>query len=367
MVPKEVFNVVDFGAIPNDGIDDTRGILNAVEQLKKNNGGVLFFPKGRFQMNETIELPPYSILKGLGADYSQIYWPDRYEPLDALIRGTHSFEVSDIFLTCGNHRDGIVGNWPEPRKPLSSKDLADYKCGNISIINVTLRMLYSQFMTSNHDELIRRLPLLHMVRALRLGGENINVTGNNIYCAAGGVFEFCAYWSNISNNNFSRGNIFGWNGFSGQQLIFMDNHLGGANTTSFAALPEGSENIYWGNNFHENGFDGNNREGLSGDLRSIVYQNTVKNITSTSFSTIPGESKPWVIPSSFNTLGELKSPEGKIDNWKNSAVLIAAGKGVGQIRRIKSTDGAKIELESAWDIIPDEKSVLTIRDRKSVV
>ena len=68
-----------------------------------------------------------------------------------------------------------------------------------------------------------------------------------------------AYWSNVSNNRFCRGNIIGWNGFSGQQLIFADNHLGGANCTSFYGLPEGSENIYWGNNYHENNFDGNNR------------------------------------------------------------------------------------------------------------
>lgn len=359
-IPKEVFNVVDFGAIPNDGIDDTQAILKAVDQLKKNGGGVLFFPIGRFQMNQTIELPPYSILRGLGADYSQIYWPDTYEPPEALIKGTHSFEVSNIFLTCGNHKDGIVGNWPEPRNPLTPEERAAYKCGNISIINVTLRMLYSQYVNDNLDELKRRLPPLHYVRALRLGGENINVTGNDIYCAAGGVFEFSAYWSNISNNIFSRGNIIGWNGFSGQQLIFEGNHMGGANCISFYALPEGSENIYWGNNFQENTFDGNNRESFTGDLRIIVYLNTVENITTTSFTTIIGQGKQWVTPSLFNTIGEVTSPIGKIYNWEKGAVQIAAGKGIGQFRRIKSIDGAKIELESAWDITPDETSIITI-------
>jgi len=107
-----------------DGIDDTPAIRAAVAKLKANGGGTLFFPRGRFQMTETIELPPNSVLKGMGADHSQIYWPDTFEPLDALVRGTHSFEVSDIFLTCGNHKDGIVGNWPEPRKPLTPEERA---------------------------------------------------------------------------------------------------------------------------------------------------------------------------------------------------------------------------------------------------
>lgn len=355
--PEEVFNVVDFGAIPNDGIDDTYFILQALEQLKKNGGGILFFPVGRFQMNQTIELPPYSVLKGLGADFSQIYWPDTYEPLPALIRGTHSFEVSNIFLTCGNHRDGIVGSGPEVHG-IAHQD--DYKEGNITVMNVTLRMLHTQYLNHDMDEMKRRLPPIHMARALRLGGENLNVTGNNVYCAAGGVFEFRGYWSNISDNIFSRGNVIGWSGFRGQQLIFMNNHMGGASCISYYALPEGSENIYWGNNFIENTFDGNNRESITGDLRIIAYHNTIKNITPTSFTTITGESKSWVIPSIFNTTGEIASPTGKIEYWKNGAVQIAAGKGVGQIKRIKAVNGTKIELESPWDITPDETSIINI-------
>ena len=342
-VPKEVFNVVEFGAIPNDGIDDTPAILAAVAKLKENGGGVLFFPRGRFQMSETIELPPHSVLRGEGADYSQIYWPDTFEPLEALVQGTHSFEVSDIFLTCGNHKDGIVGNWPEPRTPLAPAEQASYQCGNITIKNITLRMLYSQYINNDLDELKRRLPPIHNARALRLGGENINVTGNDIYCAAGGVFELRAYWSNISNNRFWRGNIIGWNGFSGQQLIFADNHLGGANCTSFYGLPEGSENIYWGNNYHENNFDGNNRETVTGDGRVHTYLDNVENIT----------------PASFTLKGEIKWNKG-LHAWEKGAVQIVGGKGAGQIRRIKSIDGAKIELATAWDIVPNETSVISI-------
>ena len=360
-IPAEVFNVVDFGAIPNDGIDDSQSVLQAVEQLKKNGGGVLLFPVGRFQMNQTIELPPYTILKGMGADFSQIYWPDTYEPLNALIRGTHSFEVSNIFLTCGNHRDGIVGNIPHPHEALDSEyGNTGNKCGNISITNVTMRMLFTQFIIHDMDELKRRLQPLRPSRALRFGGENINITGNNIHCVAGGVFELRAYWSNISNNIFSRGGIAGWSGFGGQQLIFTDNHLRGSNTLSFYSWPEGSENIYWGNNYQEMTFDGNNRESLTGDLRTIVYHNHAENITPVSFTTIIGETTSWTLPSSFNSEGDNLAPAGKSEIWENGVVQIAGGRGVGQIRRIKSVEGNKIELQSAWDIIPDETSVMDI-------
>ena len=342
-VAETIFDITKYGAIPNDGIDDTAAILAAVKKLTANKGGVLFVPRGRYQMTETIELPPGSALRGVNARDAQIYWPDSFEPLDALVKGTHSFEVSDIFLTCANHKDGIVGNWPQPRQPLSEEEKANYKCGNISIRNITLRMLYSQYVNSNMDELKRRIYPIHYARALRLGGENINVTGNDIYCAAGGVFEIRAYWSNFSDNILSRGNIIGWNGYSGQQLVIENNHLGGANCTSFYGLPEGSENIYWGNNYHENNFDGNNRETITGDGRVHAYMDTVTDITPTSF-----------------TLKDKPKWRYGIDAWKNGAVQIAGGKGAGQIRRIKSVSDTKIEVVTPWAILPDETSVFNI-------
>ncbi len=341
--PQAVFNVVDFGAIANDGIDDTDAILAAVERLTANNGGTLLFPRGRFQMTATIELPPRSILRGAGANLSQVYWPDTYEPVEALVKGTHSFEVTDIFLACGFHQDGIVGNPAVPKTPLADAAAANYRSGNITVRNVTLRMLYSQYVNADKEELTRRLALLHYTRALRFGGENINVLGNDIYCAAGGVFELRAYWSRVADNRFCRGNIVGWNGFSGQQLIVENNHLGGANCTSFYGLPEGSENIYWANNVHENTFDGNNRETITGDGRVHGYMDTVENI----------------MPNSFTLKPNVPLARGA-PTWRNGAVQIAGGKGVGQLRRIRSIEGSRVELVEPWDIVPDAASVINI-------
>lgn len=341
--PQEVFNVVDCGAIANDGIDDTDAILAAVERLTANGGGTLLFPRGRFQMTATIELPPRSILRGEGANLSQVYWPDTYEPVEALVKGAHSFEVADIFLACGFHQDGIVGNPAVPKEPLDDAAAANYRSGNITVRNVTLRMIYSQYVNADMEELKRRLTLLHYTRALRFGGENINVIGNDIYCAAGGVFELRAYWSRVADNRFCRGNIVGWNGFSGQQLIVEDNHLGGANCTSFYGLPEGSENIYWANNLHENNFDGNNRETITGDGRVHGYMDTVENITPDAFTLKPNVPLARGVPA-----------------WRNGAVQIAGGKGVGQLRRIRSIEGGRVGLAEPWDIVPDATSVINI-------
>ena len=77
-IPKKhkhltVFNVVDFGAIPNDTISDQDAIQAAINAAEKNNGGVVFFPKGEFLVNvkpkktNPIEITASNIiLKGSG-------------------------------------------------------------------------------------------------------------------------------------------------------------------------------------------------------------------------------------------------------------------------------------------------------------
>lgn len=69
----KVFNVMDFGAIPNDAISDQEAIQAAIHAAEKNNGGIVFFPKGEFLVNvnptktNPIEITASNIiLKGSG-------------------------------------------------------------------------------------------------------------------------------------------------------------------------------------------------------------------------------------------------------------------------------------------------------------
>lgn len=47
----KVFNVLDYGAIPNDTISDQAAIQTAIQAAEINKGGVVFFPKGEFLVN----------------------------------------------------------------------------------------------------------------------------------------------------------------------------------------------------------------------------------------------------------------------------------------------------------------------------
>jgi len=51
MEGKQIFKVVDFGAIPNDGKDDIDAIQSAVHAAEKAEGGIILFPQGVFDFD----------------------------------------------------------------------------------------------------------------------------------------------------------------------------------------------------------------------------------------------------------------------------------------------------------------------------
>src|SRR5215831_460068 len=60
----KVFNVVDFGAKPDDDISDRAAIQAAIDAANKNGSGIVFFPKGRFITNDDSTLEKGIVSKG---------------------------------------------------------------------------------------------------------------------------------------------------------------------------------------------------------------------------------------------------------------------------------------------------------------
>jgi Pectate lyase superfamily protein len=51
MIPNRSVNVVAYGAVPNDGKDDTQAIQNAIDDLQSKGGGSVMFPAGRYDIS----------------------------------------------------------------------------------------------------------------------------------------------------------------------------------------------------------------------------------------------------------------------------------------------------------------------------
>lgn len=108
----EVFNVLDFGAIPNDSISDQEAIQKAIQAAEKNKGGIVFFPPGEYLVNvHPTESNPINItasniiLKGSGwgndgtvinmKDHMLQSFPDQPE-----------WQVNYMFKFFSDHKDG---------------------------------------------------------------------------------------------------------------------------------------------------------------------------------------------------------------------------------------------------------------------
>lgn len=93
-IPKaegKIFDVTKFGAVPNDGKADFQAVKNAVLAAEKNNGGIVFFPPGRYLFCEKkgyrkgIEIHGDNIIlkgSGSGSGGTEIFMKHYMEPKD---------------------------------------------------------------------------------------------------------------------------------------------------------------------------------------------------------------------------------------------------------------------------------------------
>ena len=73
-VKHKIFNVCDFGAVANDGKSDREAFLKAIKAAEKNGSGIIYFPKGRYDLraendpNEEIKISGSNIvIRGEGS------------------------------------------------------------------------------------------------------------------------------------------------------------------------------------------------------------------------------------------------------------------------------------------------------------
>ncbi len=84
-VPKvkaQIFDVTDFGAVANDDKSDREAFIKAIAAATKNNGGIIYFPKGRFHLrdkndqNQSIVISSSNIVlrgEGVGKNGTELF------------------------------------------------------------------------------------------------------------------------------------------------------------------------------------------------------------------------------------------------------------------------------------------------------
>ena len=115
-----VFDVAEFGAVANDGADDSEALEKALAAVADSGGGIVRFGRGRFRFDRGFELPPRLLVEGAGPAATHLVWADMETPPPALLSSTEGrLGIRDLSLYAHNYECGLAvdAGKPERGKP----------------------------------------------------------------------------------------------------------------------------------------------------------------------------------------------------------------------------------------------------------
>lgn len=347
--PTEVFNVKDFGAIGDSKTIDNAAVLEALQAAKKNGGGIVYFPQGRYRLTiGGINIPENTILQGESSETTQVYWsPFDWElgklP-DYMLSGLQNFAIENITF-CGSRigtflTSGVQSFAYQYAKLLGKKvgETYDYKnvyinnCKfyfNATAENSIVKYLdkYSGILEEINHEFIQK------IYGFKLSGSNIQMKNNDMYFSCYPL-ESDLNYSILRNNVFDASDYSHLVALGGEKFIFEDNSIQG----SIAMVR--SENAYVADCTIENNWGGD-REGFTtdggGSYNSSSAQQSEDGLTL--------------------TLPEADMKDNEFSEW---GIFVISGKGAGQYRTIVSNTKNTVKIESPFIDGLDETSFLSI-------
>jgi hypothetical protein len=334
------FDVTRFGAIPNDGLDDTLALQAALAMASTNGGGTVYLPRGRFQCTGTLQIPERTLLRGESRETTQLYWPDCEEPPENLIEGTSAFGIEDLFIHAGKYRNGIVcKNESAGKHELGGGGrITDATPHDITVRRVRLKLIIDQYLIKSTDEYEKRAYLRGNGLVIR-DARFVRVEDCDLYASKEGsttlYFVLSAEYLHIRN---CRINGSGWAVVGGDKVIFENND---AINCTYSVAPV-CRNLYWGHNSQHDLFT-NNRESITHDGARTAFTGTLlAQCTGTRLAL------------DFGT--EKVSYRNGPDYWVGQNIQLVEGRGAGQTRTVTALTNNVVTIDRPWSITPDVTS-----------
>jgi hypothetical protein len=348
--PTQSFNVRAYGAIGDGRVDSTRAIKAAIDAASQGGGGIVYFPRGRYLVSETIAIPPLVRIRGERIDLVNLVWPEFADPPGALLQGTSRFSIEDITIYASNHLHVISGGF-------GLGNVAALDAGDITIRRVRIRasafrgQLDPQTVFQRMEHFRRIFPNFSG-DTIRLTGNRLEVSDCDVLGSGHSLYLLKATNAIISNNILNNGRNGLMSIAGSHQVIFENNLLTGADLqatgggiTTLSRAVSASENVFVGGNTIK-AIYGWDREGMTSDGPGGYYFGHAE-------STAP------------NRLSLLDAPNASpaID-WVGAIVMVVNGRGAGQFGHIAAIEATpakpSITLDRALEIPLDRTSEVTI-------
>lgn len=139
----KVFNVIDYGAIPNDKYSDKKAILKAIAAAEKNGEGIVYFPKGNYYINtqrdndEPITITTSNIvLRGENQKNTTLYFEKDLPPADPKKLWTCPYAIKVTTPAKNSFVSRIVSNASRETHSIEVENASGIKKGDWIIIEV---------------------------------------------------------------------------------------------------------------------------------------------------------------------------------------------------------------------------------------
>ena len=328
---SEVFNVKDFGP------DPAKALLAALDKAKTNGGGIVYVPRGRYQVATTLTIPPHTILRGESMETVSLSWPDYDKPPVDLLTGS-DYGIENITLYCMTHQNFVTDQ---------------HKSQRFFVRHVRIRAdSYFRMQTPGVPFRERKGPANtdDIGAGVLIRGKNFDVTDCDIYDNGYCVRGLMGKVGIIARNKMHYGAC-GYGIENTERCIFEDNEVLGSSLTSagngFSTFwSTRSWHVYFAHN-HILQIYGADREMMTLDSGGSAYVGKLASVNGTQL-TLANDMNPHDY-----------TPKPRTD-WTDGVVQIMKGKGAGQYRFVVSDKDRDWHVDRPWDVDPDKDSLVSI-------
>jgi len=237
----DVFPVAAEGA----QVDTDTAIPDALEKARANGGGIVFLPRGTYDVKGQLVIPPCTVLKGEGMGRVNLYWANSADPPEALITGAN-YGIEDLTIHCFNYIR-VISDTPDSER---------FRLNRVRVRAVPEAV---------RGRIIK--PTKSPFCGVHIQGRNWQVTGCDIYAALAGNAQGRALvtgpwgfagekgpWFGVVTDNKFFGHMWGCENY--KNVIFERNEVFGVCFSATTYWNNFAQNLYCSENFIQHVYGG---------------------------------------------------------------------------------------------------------------
>ena len=348
---KDIFNVKDYGASGDGKADDSEAVQKALSSAEANGGGIIYLPAGEYNitsLTEALNIPDKVIIAGDGKDNTvintdkRIYFYKNYG-------GITNISLKSDTKRPDNDTERYIGGYVGGILYANGNDM-NFFAKNVDV-NVADGSAFVSYSANNIVIEDCKFNVTHMGPYIGTSNSRKFKTRfiNNYVRNTQRPLMMFGDYSWISNNKFVGEN-------AGENC---EKYNGEVLTMEHRITDMWGDNIYYGDN-DISGIIGDKREDYDDSCGEGICNQIDGRIAMSSVVGADGNKLTTNLDFDKIMKGEDSIAEERGKRLIGAKLVILSGNGMGQIRKVTGVSEKTLELDSAWEIPPQNGDTFTV-------